>query len=151
MNNNIKIRPIRAGDRMAWETLWRDYLKFYDTELPGEIYDATFTRYSDPEFLQMCGWMAWDDETPLGLVHSIAHQHGWRIEDVTYLQDLFTVPAARGKGVARALIETVYEDADASGRANVYWLTQTGNDAARRLYDRIAKPTDFMVYRRNVN
>jgi GNAT superfamily N-acetyltransferase len=67
---------------------------------------------------------------------------------VTYLQDLFTTPDARGKGVARSLIETVYADADAAGRPAVYWLTQTGNSTARALYDKIATATDFMVYRR---
>ena len=148
MSLDIEIREIRHGDRAVWEPLWRAYLAFYGTELPAETYDFTFDRYTDPDVTDMRGWLAWQGETVLGLVHSIAHPHGWRPEPVTYLQDLFTVPDARGKGVARALIETVYADADAAGRPAVYWLTQTGNATARALYDKIAAPTDFMVYRR---
>ena len=148
MSSDLHIRLIDQADRAAWQPLWHDYLAFYKTELPDSTYDATFARYADPGYADMRGWIAWQGDQALGLVHAIAHPHGWRPEPVTYLQDLFTVPAARGKGVARALIETVYADADAAGRPAVYWLTQTGNAAARALYDRIATPTDFMVYRR---
>lgn len=96
----------------------------------------------------MCAWMAWEGDTALGLVHIIAHAHGWQDADVVYLQDLFTVEAARGRGVARALIEAVYADADTKARPNVYWMTRTGNTQARALYDKIAQPTDFMKYSR---
>jgi GNAT superfamily N-acetyltransferase len=58
-------------------------------------------------------------------------------------------PRCAGSGVGRALIETVYADADAEGRPNVYWMTQTGNATARRLYDRIGVATDFMKYSRS--
>lgn len=148
MSEPIQIRPLTRADRAVWQALWRAYLQFYKTELPDEVYDATFDRYSDPENASMRGWIAWRGDEALGLVHAIAHAHGWRLNDVTYLQDLFTVPEARGQGVARALIETVYADADAEGREAVYWLTQTDNATARALYDRIATPSDFMVYKR---
>lgn len=148
MASGIEIRALSVGDRVAWAPLWRAYLAFYHTELAEEIYDLTFARYTDDSRTDMRAWMAWDGEDALGLVHVIAHAHGWRAEPVTYLQDLFTVPQARGKGVARALIETVYTDADASGRPSVYWLTQTGNTTARALYDRVAQPTEFMKYAR---
>ena len=31
---------------------------------------------------------------------------------------------------------------------NVYWLTQTSNATARRLYDRVGTATPFIKYRR---
>ena len=43
----------------------------------------------------------------LGLVHYLFHRSTTRIEPTCYLQDLFTAPTARGRGVARALIEAV--------------------------------------------
>mgnify|MGYP003659568523 CR=1 FL=1 len=124
MTSDLVIRPLAARDRDSWQPLWRAYLR---------------------------AWLAWQGDAALGLAHAIAHPHGWRVAPVTYLQDLFTVPQARGRGVARALIDAVYADADAAGRPAVYWLTQTGNATARALYDRIATPTDFMVYRRKTN
>ncbi|QBX99722.1 GNAT family N-acetyltransferase [Rhodophyticola sp. CCM32] len=149
MTFDISIRPLGPGDKSVWAPLWRDYLAFYETALPEEQYTLTFDRYTDPARDDMQGWLAWTGTSAVGLVHAIAHSHGWKTEPVTYLQDLFTTQAARGKGVARALIETVYAQADAAGRGAVYWLTQTDNTPARALYDRVATPTNFMKYSRS--
>ena len=59
---------------------------------------------------------------------------------------LFTAPAARGKGVARALIAEVVRWAREQGCARVYWLTQSGNETARRLYDQVADNRGFIQY-----
>ena len=82
----------------------------------------------------------------MGLVHYIFHRHGWRLEEVTYLQDLYVAPEARGTGMGRALIEAVFAAADAAGRPHVYWLTQSFNSTARQLYDRIGEATPFVKY-----
>jgi ribosomal protein S18 acetylase RimI-like enzyme len=145
---SLDIRPIGQPDRADWGELWRQYLAFYGTTRSDDLYDLTFRRYTDPAQADMRGWMAWDGGTALGLVHTIAHSHGWQEAPVTYLQDLYTVEAARGRGVARALIETVYADADEAGRSSVYWMTNKSNSTARALYDKIAQPTDFMKYTR---
>jgi GNAT superfamily N-acetyltransferase len=67
---------------------------------------------------------------------------------VTYLQDLYAVPEARGQGVGRALIKAVYAAADAAGAPSVYWMTQEFNTEARRLYDRVGTLTPFVKYQR---
>jgi GNAT superfamily N-acetyltransferase len=149
LTDTIEIRPLGPGDREAWDPLWRAYLTFYETTRTPDVYDTTFARYTDPARDDMTAWLAWDGDRAVGLVHTIAHSHGWQVAPVTYMQDLFTAPEARGKGVARALIDTVYADADAHGRGSVYWMTNRGNTTARALYDRIAKPTDFMKYARS--
>jgi GNAT superfamily N-acetyltransferase len=51
----------------------------------------------------------------LGLTHYLFHRNTIQIEPSCYLQDLFTLPAARGHGVGRALIEAVYEQAQSVG------------------------------------
>ena len=142
------VRRIEPGDAPAWRRLWRDYLAFYETELPEEIYATSFRRLTDPEASDYHGLLALAGGVPVGLAHFIFHRHGWQIEDICYLQDLYVTPEARGTGAGRALIETVYAAADAAGRPNVYWLTQTSNATARRLYDRIGSATPFMKYRR---
>ncbi len=148
MSTTLTIRPLGEQDRAHWGAMWQAYLAFYGAERPSDVFDLTFSRYTDPTRTDMCAWMAWNGPKALGLVHTISHAHGWQAAPVTYLQDLFTAPEARGNGIARALIETVYSDADAAGRGSVYWLTQTNNTTARALYDRIAHPTDFMKYSR---
>lgn len=149
MTTGIEIRPLRAEDRDLWGPLWRAYLAFYRTERPPEIHDTSFARFVDPARADMLAWIALSEGRGAGLVHVILHAHGWQVEPVTYLQDLYVDPAFRGRGLGARLIETVYADADAAGRPNVYWTTQTGNATARALYDRIAVATDFMKYSRS--
>jgi len=84
----------------------------------------------------------------VGLTHFVLHPNLWRPEGVCYLQDLFTAKAARGRGVARALIEAVYALADAAGVPSVYWLTAEDNYPGRMLYDRVAVRSPFIRYNR---
>ena len=63
-----------------------------------------------------------------------------------YLNDLYTAKDARGRGVARALIERVVADARGAGVRRVYWHTHVDNATARRLYDRVATHAGFIVY-----
>jgi GNAT superfamily N-acetyltransferase len=78
-------------------------------------------------------------------VHFLVHP-STTSADVCYLQDLFTAPEARGKGVARALIAEVVRWAREQGCARVYWLTQSDNETARRLYDQVADNRGFIQY-----
>ena len=84
----------------------------------------------------------------LGLVHFLYHRSTTSIAPICYLQDLFTVEEARGKGVGRALINAVYERARAAGSPRVYWQTHETNNVAMQLYDKIAGKSGFLVYRK---
>ncbi|MDZ4095660.1 MAG: GNAT family N-acetyltransferase [Paracoccaceae bacterium] len=143
----ISIRPILASDAAPWRDLWTAYLTFYETTLPAPVYDATFARILSGT-AGIHGLIAERDGVALGLVHYIVHPTCWKIEPVCYLQDLFTTPAARGQGVARALIEAVYARADAMGAPAVYWMTAETNYKGRMLYDKIGVKTPFIKYAR---
>jgi GNAT superfamily N-acetyltransferase len=142
------IRPLRPADEADWRALWSDYLAFYETSVPEEVYASTFARLlgSDPQDFNCL--IAEVDGKPVGLAHYLFHRHGWKIENVCYLQDLYVAPMARGTGTGRALIEAVYSAADAAGAPSVYWLTQDFNHTARQLYDRVARVTPFIRYSR---
>jgi GNAT superfamily N-acetyltransferase len=144
----IAVRDLRAEDEASWRRLWRGYLDFYETALPEQVYATTFDRLIDPAIRDYFGVLAVEGEEPIGLAHYIYHRHGWQIEDVCYLQDLYVAPEARGSGAGRALIESVYAAADAAARPSVYWLTQEFNATARRLYDQLGSVTPFIKYRR---
>ena len=142
------IRPLTAGDRTAWGSLWRDYLTFYRTSVQPDVYDSTFARLLGNDDRDFNALIAEHDGTPVGLVHYLFHRHCWRIENVCYLQDLYASPAVRGTGVGRKLIQAVYDAADRAGAPNVYWLTQDDNAAGRQLSDRIGQLTNFIKYQR---
>ena len=151
MADELTIRPLEAGDEAEWRRLWTAYLEFYESSVTEEVYRSSFDQMlagnagAPNEFH---GLIAIDRGRPVGLVHYLFHRHGWKIENVCYLQDLYADPDVRGKGIGRALIEAVYAAADAEGCPAVYWLTQDFNATARKLYDRIGNLTPFIKYSR---
>ena len=137
------------ADYPAWLPLWEGYNAFYgrkdETALPLTITQATWRRFLDPGE-PVFGLVAEADGQLLGLCHYLFHRSTTRIEPICYLQDLFTVPEARGRGVGRALIQAVYERAGSYGARRVYWQTQDTNSTARLLYDKLARHHGFLVY-----
>lgn len=143
------VRPLRDTDRAEWAEMWTDYLVFYETSVAQEVYDTTFARLLDDDSHEFSCLIAEQDGRPVGLTHYLFHRHAWKIENVCYLQDLYARPETRGTGVGRALIEAVYDKADAAGAPSVYWLTQDFNETARKLYDRIGVCSPFIRYNRS--
>ena len=141
------IRPPHTGDRHAWDELWRGYLRFYRSRLAPEVTEGTWARLLDPA-VQPHGLVAELDGRLVGFAHYLFHPSTWSASSYCYLEDLFTAPEARGRGVGRALIEAVYAAADAAGASSVYWQTQEFNADGRALYDTLAQRTSFIVYRR---
>ena len=148
MIKDYDVRPLEKKDQEQWHYIWGEYLKFYETELPSKIYSETFSRLIDTNNRHQNCLVAYSDETLFGLVHYIFHPHNWRTDDVCYLQDLFTLTKLRRKGIAKALIQAVYEAADANETSSVYWMTQDFNLGARKLYDQVASLTPFIKYQR---
>ncbi len=144
----VTIRPLTEADEPQWRVLWKGYLDYYETELPEEVYRSSFKRMLSGDDHEFHGLVAEKGGKLVGLVHYLFHRHGWKIENVCYLQDLFTAPEVRGQSVGRALIEAVYAAADEAGSPSVYWLTQDFNAAGRRLYDRVGQLTPFIKYTR---
>ncbi|HZH43492.1 MAG TPA: GNAT family N-acetyltransferase [Lysobacter sp.] len=143
------VRPLEPADHDQWLPLWQGYQAFYRVALPEEVTATTWQRFHDPAE-PMRAFGAFDGERLLGIVHCIFHRTCWSIAPSCYLQDLFTAEDARGRGVARALIDTVCEAARAEGAARVHWLTHESNATARALYDRIAEASGFVQYRINL-
>ena len=86
----------------------------------------------------------------LGLTHYLFHRSTTAIEPICYLQDLFTAQSARGKGIGRALINAVYDQARLANSPRVYWQTHESNATAMRLYNKVADRSGFLVYRKQL-
>lgn len=145
----LLVRPIEPGDRAQWRPLWDGYNAFYGrqgaTALDEAITEQTWHRFfveSDPvkAFVAVLG------QQLVGLVHIVYHPSTSRLNDVCYLQDLFTSEAVLGQGVGRHLIQRVYDEARAKGCSRVYWTTFDHNVTARRLYDQVATHQGAIVY-----
>jgi GNAT superfamily N-acetyltransferase len=150
----IQVRPLQPTDRAAWQPLWDGYNAFYgrvaETALPAEITETTWARFFDPDEPVHALVAVGEQGELLGLTHYLYHRSTTRIELACYLQDLFTVPEARGRGVGRALISAVDAAAREAGVKRVYWQTHTTNAAGRALYDKVAQHLGFIVYAHDV-
>jgi GNAT superfamily N-acetyltransferase len=146
---DLTIRPIVPADYQAWRPLWDGYNAFYGrvgpTALAEEITAATWRRFFEPAE-PVRALVAEQFGQILGLTHYIFHRSTSRLRDICYLQDLFTVEQARGRGIGRRLIEAVYGVARDAGCSRVYWQTQVTNSAGRALYDKVAGHFGFIVY-----
>lgn len=145
----LHIRPLEPADRTRWEPLWRGYLTFYKASLAPEVTETTWRRLMDADE-PMHVWGAFEGEALLGIVQCVIHRTSWSLRDTCYLQDLFTAPEARGKGVGRALIEHIYAEAARQNWARVYWQTHETNAEAQVLYNKLADRSGFIVYRHNL-
>lgn len=145
----MKIREIAPSDFSAWLPLWEGYNTFYKRTLPLKIIEKSWERFLNPNE-PMFALVAEKDGQLVGLAHYLFHRNTAVLNDVCYLQDLYTLPEMRGTGVGRALIEAVYEKARAHGSPRVYWQTHESNETARKLYDKVADYSGFVVYRKQV-
>lgn len=148
---NIEIKPLKIEYKELWEPLWNGYLVFYKTQLAQDITDFVFERLCNPLEKNMGGFIAFandeDGEKAVGLVNYIIHRGTWSKEDVCYLEDLYVDPNVRGSGVGRKLIEAVADFARQNNLRHVYWQTQKTNERAQILYEKMAGPSEFIVYK----
>lgn len=150
MTEPVRVRAIRRDDFAVWKELWDGYNEFYgragDTALSPEITQTTWSRFFD-SYEPMHALVAEAAGRVVGLAHFLYHRSTIQISPICYLADLFTLHAARGRGVGKALIHAVYEHARGVGSPRVYWQTHETNTVAIRLYNVVAERSGFIVYR----
>jgi GNAT superfamily N-acetyltransferase len=143
------VRAVAREDFGQWNILWDGYNTFYGrsgaSALPFEITMMTWARFFDA-YEPVHALVAESAGELLGLTHYLFHRNTIQIEPSCYLQDLFTLETARGRGVGRALIEAVYEQAQSVGVTRVYWHTHATNLVAMRLYDQVADRPGAVMY-----
>ncbi len=147
--NNLIIRTATEADYHSWLLLWQAYQNFYKTTVSPEVTLATWHRLlepNEPMYLKLAEY----GEKIVGFAHVIEHQSSWTVNNYGYLQDLYVAEEYRGYGIGRILIEKVYAMAEFEGWSRVHWLTQESNSQARGLYDKLAEPSGFIQYRKNL-
>lgn len=150
MKNETPVRDAAISDHAEWRVLRDQYNAFYGravgTALPEDIVQSTWRQFFEPGEPVHC-LIAEGQGQVAGLAHFIFHCNTITIEVTCYLQDLFSAPVLRGKGIGRRLIMEFYARASQAGTTGVYWHTHAANRTAMRLYDRVAENTGFVVYR----
>lgn len=143
------IRRAVPEDFERWLPLWDGYNDFYGrsgpTALARVVTDTSWRRFFEAGE-PMHALVAEAEGELVGFAHYLFHLSTTSIAPVCYLRDLYTSAARRGGGVATALIGRVCAEARSEGSSSVYWQTHESNALARKLYDRIAECSGFIVY-----
>lgn len=140
------IRPLISADKSQWLPLWQGYLVFYKTELSNEQTELTWTRLLDSNY-NLHGLVAEVDGAVKGITHYSFQTSTWAAKNYCYLEDLFTEPEMRGKGLGRNLIDAVRDIAVKEGSSRLYWNTDLNNETARKLYDTYSLESGKVQYR----
>jgi ribosomal protein S18 acetylase RimI-like enzyme len=141
------VTDVGAGDRAAWEELYRGYGDFYRVPMPAEKLDRVWAWLHDDGHevngIVVRGGVL---EPPVGLAHYRAFARPLHGSTGCFLDDLFVAPGARGTGAVDALLADLRSRAAAHGWDVVRWITSESNARARSTYERLARQTAFVTY-----
>jgi putative acetyltransferase len=138
MNPEITIRPIAPGDNAALARAIRETLTEYGAAKPGTAYYDEATDHLHKLFSQTARsayFVAELDGEVLG-GGGIFPTEGLPADTVELVK-LYLLPAARGRGVGKALINQCFEAARANGYAHVYLETTEELTQAIPLYENL--------------
>jgi len=141
----MRVRDAVAADEAAWRRLWAGYLAFYRASVAEAVTARTWQRILDPA-APMFARLAETEDGVQGFAVAVLHEGTWTTAPICYLEDLFVHPAARGRGLGRALVADLAALGRARGWSRLYWHTEAANPA-RRLYDAFVAADDFVRYR----
>jgi GNAT superfamily N-acetyltransferase len=145
MTPDVAVRPVEPADREAWGPLFAAYREFYELEEAPEVVDRVWEWLNDRAH-ELNALVAVVDGEVVGFAHHRFYVRPSEGGCGLFLDDLFTVPAVRGRGVARALISRLADLARERGCEKVRWVTAADNVTAQRLYDDIAERTEWLTY-----
>jgi len=144
---SITVRPAQERDRAAFQEMWADFVALAPGE-PGNhrMGDLNWSRVMDEENGLSCILAVDETDTPVGFTLYLAFPFSWSRGDVCYLQDIYVRARFRGRGVARTMIGRLRELGEAAGWFKIFWMTQSDNFTAQRLYDSLAVRKDYIRY-----
>ena len=143
----LTIDTVGTADLPELMPMLRAYCDFYRVEPTDERLRALVSALIDnpSDGLQLIARDS--DGTPLGFATIYWTWQTLYAARVGVLNDLFVIPASRGSGAGRALIERCREVCRERGAEKLVWETALDNTTAQRLYDGIgAEKSTWLTY-----
>lgn len=139
------VRPVTDVDESRWRELFRAYRAFYELPESEDVVSRVWGWLLDPEH-ECRGLVVEGDGRIVGIGHYRRFSRPSTGTVGIWLDDLFTDPSARGRGVGRALIARLTQIAGAEDCSVVRWITKEDNARARAVYDLVATRTQWVTY-----
>jgi ribosomal protein S18 acetylase RimI-like enzyme len=142
----IDVRPATPQDIPALGRLMAELLGHYDMPVLDEAVIARSLAAQLPavEFL-----LAFEGDDLWGFASFALLFPGLGLDPQFYMKDLYTAEAARGRGVARALMRELARTARDRGCVRIDWTTERDNPQAQAVYKALgAAVLDEKIYYR---
>lgn len=141
----VSVRPVEIVDEGRWRELFRGYREFYQLPESEAVVSRVWSWLNDPDH-EVRGLVAEADGEILGIAHFRQFARPSTGTIGIWLDDLFSVPDARGGGAGRALIQRVAEIAGEEGCSVIRGITASDNHQAQALYDKVGTRTNWVTY-----
>ncbi len=115
--------------------LIRKYQEFYKVADISDSKNKTFFSQFGKHNPSGCQFLFRKDAIVVGFATLYFTYASTSASKVAVLNDLYTLPEARGKGVGRELIEHCRTFAASNGASRLQWVTAPNNKQAQKLYD----------------
>jgi GNAT superfamily N-acetyltransferase len=140
------IRSALPRDEAAWRRMWSDFIQGGPEPCSADAPDAVWRGAMDASSPLRLLIAADDADQPIGFLLYVTHPWSWSARDVAYLLDIYVEPSSRGRGLGSRLIEHLAGFGRKEGWLKIYWMTQADNEAAHRLYEKLAVRSALVRY-----
>ena len=137
MTMNVSIRAARESDVATLHALIRGLAEYEKlaAQVVGTAQDLQRELFSERPVIEAV--IAWDNETALGFALYFHNYSTFLACRGLYLEDLFVVPEARGRGIGKALIRHCARVAVERGCGRFEWAVLDWNQPAIEFYQAI--------------
>jgi len=142
----MKVDELIQSDKEEWSRLYCGYAEFYEIEMNQEILDTVWSWIFNPDTKFFAIGVRSYENKLIGFMHFREMPSPLRGKLVGFLDDLFVDPAFRGSGAVQLLFKELKLIAAKNNWLYVRWITATNNSRARKVYDKLSEPIDFVTY-----
>ncbi len=138
---SVSIRPVRESDVAILHALIRALAEYEKlaAQVVGTAQDLQRELFSERPVIEAV--IAWDDESALGFALYFHNYSTFLARRGLYLEDLFVVPEARGRGIGKALIRHCARVAVQRRCGRFEWAVLDWNQPAIEFYQSIGATT----------
>ena len=147
----MKVEELNQSDKEEWAKLYHGYAKFYEMEMNESILDTVWSWIHSPDINFFSIVIKSNKNELIGFMHFREMPSPLRGKLVGFLDDLFVHPDFRGSGAVQLLFKELKLQANKNNWPYVRWITANDNSRARKVYDQISEPIDFVTYQMLIN
>ena len=143
---HYSVRSAAPGDRAAWRALWEKYCTFYDMAITPHTTEVIWERIINPNNPTHALVAVSSDSELVGFTNYVVHFYTWSDRLLCFAVDFYVAESWRRRGVADALMSTLFDHGREQNWLKIYWNTEQTNTPARAWYDKFAQRSPYISY-----